>query len=247
MHQMGSQDAGTDYSIHDGLPLSVPRTAENVQKRKRYQDSMDAGSASDEDMYLENRDEEASDSDYVDAVPFDVLPSQNEDILNASDVFLIRRIPAIPNLLSLAEVDCVLRGAFKAPRGLDGRQLRAAPDASSCGQDNRRKRLGVRLPPSAFSLRPGTVPLRPRQQEAEENHQPVFSNEELDLEPLVLWDTVAESADESEACIASLDSTSTAKNGDHAFVLKTARLLQEYRRIKGLNSISVVVEPFLCR
>ena len=74
--------------------------------------------------------------DFVDPAHFDVLQSQTEDASVAwPESFIIRRVPAIPNLLSLAEVDCVLRGAFKAPRGVHRRPTRGeAPVIPDGGQ-----------------------------------------------------------------------------------------------------------------
>ena len=221
----------------EGIPI-FQTTPQNRKRRKSPGESEASESSSDQDIAADHICNEENDPNCMDLVPFDTMPSQNQDTLSVHENFVVRRIPAIPNLLSLSEVDFVLRGAFRAPRGFD---CPASPN--NCGQDNRRKRLGVRLPPSAFSLRPGTA-LRPRQQSIEEP-PPNFIDDELALEPLILCDGGTEVIDEAEADVAG--ARSNANIGNQPFVVRAVRLLQQYRQMKGLPAMAVVVEPFLCR
>ena len=114
------------------------------------------------------------------------------------------------------------------------------------GQDNRRKRLGVRLPPSAFALRPGAAAPRPRPPDVDEP-TPTLADDDLALEPLVLWDEPGPDGPVADAGPEAPAAAGGGGGGEHAFVSRASRALGEYRAAKGLPAAAVVVEPFLCR
>jgi hypothetical protein len=180
------------------------------------------------------------------------MPSQAEAASCAPEgPLLVRRIPAIPGLLSLSEVELVLRGAFRAPRGSESCLLHGIA-SGECARDNRRKRLGVRLPPSAFAIRPGGAPRGPPPPDAVQA-PPLPNEEDLLLEPLVLWDGELPTGntdlpDATTAIPTTLSGAARiATDAPHAFALRAALVVKDYRLARGLGGGCVVVEPFLCR
>ena len=243
---LAPQDSGGNIAAVDGEPRKVKRR--KASEEGAHSAMHDSDSESDDaggDL--------AANGDWEE---FDAMPEQIVDVREVKDVIRGQRAPVI-GFLSLSAVDMVLKGAFVAPRGADSRQLRSIAHDEGAPNNNK-KRLGMRMPMSSMNVKPGEHAARRFPIKEEPKKVARATEEEMNLEPLVLW----EPSEEQVAALATAEAaaaaaTESAEGGpaalrvrpeyQHKFVRHNQREVQQYRIDKSLTPFCVVVEPWMCR